>query len=271
MSTTSPAPRTVLVHYHLFKNAGTSIERLLRDAFGEAWASWDKSEPGARISGADMQEWIEHRPGIRAVSSHQLVPPVPRGNFRVVPIVFLRDPLLRVRSAWRFEWQKQLGLNEPKGSLVEYIEAKFVHRHSSVIANFQVSRLGNLDYHGGRPRLHRYNEMLLPAACRFIDSLPFVGLVDRFAESLELLQEACREPFPGFEVREYRENVLEVTEESIASRHERLRKDVGNELFDELCLRNRLDLQLYGYAEGRFGATLERLREGRPAELGRAA
>ena len=261
MNKKNPAPRSVLVHYHLFKNAGTSIERLLKDAFGKSWASWDRPEPGARISGADMQAWLESHPKIRAVSSHQLVPPQPRGDFRVVPIVFLREPLLRVRSAWLFEWQKQLGLDEPKGSLVEYIESKFVYRNSSVIANFQVSRLGNADYHETRPRQHRYNEALLPAACRFVDSLPFVGLVDRFAESLELLQEACREPFPKFKVREHRENVLESTEAPVEERLERLRKDIGNELFDELCLRNRLDLQLYAYAQGRFGAALERHRE----------
>jgi len=123
--------------------------------------------------------------------------------------VFLREPLLRIRSAWLFEWQKQLGLPEPKGTLVEYIESKLVHENSSVIANFQVSRLANTEYESTRPKVHRYNENLLPAACRFIDSLPFFGIVDRFSESLELMQEACRDPFPDFIVREHRENVLE--------------------------------------------------------------
>ena len=253
--------RSVLVHYHLFKNAGTSIERLLRDAFGDAWASWDRPEPGARISGAELQRWLEERPSIRAVSSHQIVPPLPRGNLRPLPIVFLREPLVRVRSAWLFEWQKQLGLDAPKGTLREYIESKLVHENTSVIANFQVSRLANTDYEETRPRLHRHNEALLPAACRFVDSLPFVGLVDRFADSLRLMQAACREPFPGFVVREHRENVLESSSDPLEARLERLRRDIGDELFDELCLRNRLDLQLYAYAAGRFGAMLERLDE----------
>ncbi len=260
--TNATSHRHVLVHYHLFKNAGTSIERLLRDSFGDAWSSWDREEPGARICGQDMQRWLEERPGIRAVSSHQVVPPVPRGNLSVTPIVFLREPLLRVKSAWLFEWQKQLGLETPKGSLVEYIESKFVHQNSSVIANFQASRLGNIHYDATRPRLHRYNEELLSAACEFVDSLPFVGLVERFSDSLELMQVACRPGFPDFIVKEHRENVLESSADSVEVRLEKLRVDIGNELFDELCVRNRLDLQLYAYARGRFGHQYESLRAG---------
>lgn len=252
--------RTVLVHYHLFKNGGTSIEKLLRDAFGKRWTSWDKDEPGARICGADLEAWLDRHPAIRAVSSHQLVPPMPQGKVRIVPVVFLREPLLRVRSAWRFEWQKQPGLDKPKGSLAVYIEEKLEAHNISVIANFQVSRLGNKHYDDTRPRLHRYNEELLSAACDFVDALPFVGLVERFPASLQLMQAACREPFPGFVVREHRENVLEASDESVEQRLERLRREIGNDLFDELTLRNRLDLQLYGYAKGRFGALHEHYR-----------
>ena len=248
--------RTVLVHYHLFKNAGTSIEKLLRDSFGDTWASWDKAESGAKISGADMQAWLEAHPQIRAVSSHQLVPPAPQGNFDVIPIVFLREPLSRVRSAWLFEWQKQLGLDEPKGTLTEYVEEKFKQQNSSVIANFQVSRLSNTQYDDVKQRLHRYHHDLLPAACSFVDSLPFIGLVDRFSDSLSLMQSVVAERFPELVVKEHRENVTESSVVSLEAKIERLRNDIGNTLFDELCVRNRLDLQLYSYAAGRFQAAI---------------
>lgn len=263
--------RHVMVHYHLFKNAGTSVERTLRESFGDAWASWDKKEPGARICGAELQQWLEERPAIRAVSSHQIVPPVPRGDFHVVPVVFVREPLLRVRSAWLFEWQKQLGLKEPKGSLVEYVETKLSHPNTSVIANFQVARLGNPHYDATRPRLHRYNEELLPAAYDFVDSLPFIGLVERFSDSLELMREACKSAFPDISIREHRENVLDTSTDSVSSKLERLRADIGNELFDELCVRNRLDLQLYAYARGRFAGQVDAMRARRESGVTRAA
>jgi hypothetical protein len=253
--------RAVLVHYHLFKNAGTSIERLLRDAFGDAWQSWDKTEPGARISGAEAQAWLESHPKVRAVSSHQIVPPQPVGDFDVIPIVFLREPLSRVRSAWLFEWQRQPGLSQPKGSLTDYIEEKFKQKHSSVIADFQVSRLGHTDYEDVRQRSHREHQELLPAACDFLASLPFIGLVDRFTESLELMQSAVSRNFPDMVVREHRENVLQPSRYSIEEKIEQLRHDIGNEMFDELCVRNSLDLQLYSYATERFETMMTAHRE----------
>ena len=253
--------RSVIVHYHLFKNAGTSIERLLKQSLGSAWASWDRPQSGAKISGSELQHWLEENAQIRAVSSHQLVPPVPKGNFQVTPIVFLREPLSRVRSAWLFEWQKQLGLEEPKGPLADYIEDKFKQKNASVIANFQVSRLSNQQYDNVKQRLHRYHHELLPAACRFLDSLPFVGIVENFSESLLLLRAATRESFPELIIKEHRENVTDPSSASAEQRIESIRREIGNDLFDELCVRNRMDLQLYSYASGRFQAQLEQVRE----------
>lgn len=244
--------RPVIVHYHLFKNAGTSVERLLKEAFGKGWQSHDRDEPGARISAAEMQAWLEAHPRIRAVSSHQLVPPLPEGDFRAVPIVFLRDPIVRVRSAYLFEWQKQLGLSEPKGSLAAYVDEKFEQRNTSVIANFQVARLSNTGYDEVNRKLHRYDENLLPKACRFVASLPSVGIVERYAESLELLQCMVAPHFPNLVMREFHENVTQGAGEQHEARLETLRREIGNDRYDELCARNRLDLQLYGYALGRF-------------------
>ncbi len=248
--------RSVLVHYHLFKNAGTSIERVLKQSFGQTWQSWDKPESGAKISGQELALWLDENPHIKAVSSHQLVPPLPAGEFHVTPIVFLREPLSRVRSAWLFEWQKQQGLDQPKGTLSAYIEEKFKQQNASVIANFQVSRLSNQNYDDVRQRLHRYNHDLLPAACRFIDSLPFIGIVERFSESLQHMDACTRQRFPELVVKEHRENVTDASSKSVEQRIEELRKEIGNELFDELCVRNRMDLQLYSYATGVFQSQL---------------
>lgn len=260
--------RSVLVHYHLFKNAGTSIERLLKQSLGSAWSSWDKPKPGAKISGSELQQWLESNRHIRAVSSHQLVPPIPTGDFHVTPIVFLREPLSRVRSAWLFEWQIQPGLSEPKGTLIEYIEEKFKQKNTSVIANFQVSRLSNSQYADVSQRPHRYSHDILPAACRFLDSLPFIGIVENFSASLELMGEATRQRFPELVIQEHRENVTDTGSTSVEQRIEAIRCEIGNDLFDELCVRNRLDLQLYSYAVGRFQAQLEQVQEppfGNPA------
>ena len=47
--------RTVILHYHLFKNAGTSVDRLLQRNFPDAWATREFS---GRNNTAQVIEWI---------------------------------------------------------------------------------------------------------------------------------------------------------------------------------------------------------------------
>lgn len=253
------ANRSILLHYHLFKNAGSSVDRLLRESFGEAWVNFDKELPGQKISAAEMQSFIESNPGIRAVSSHQIMPPVPVGNFNVTPLVFLRDPIDRVKSAYLFEWQKQLNLTEPKGSLQEYIQEKLLPGKGTVIANFQVSRLSNQRYDEIKPVPGVHDLDRLAAAQKFLRDLPFFGLVERFDESILLMSEVLAEKFPEVECKIYRENSSRSDDTSINGRYNQFRKEVGEELFHEVIYRNHLDLQLYSYALALFDIRSEQL------------
>ncbi len=268
------APRRVIVHYHLFKNGGSSIERMLREGFGDAWTSFDREASGARISADELVGFLRERPGLRAVSSHQLVTPVPAcDDIEIVPILFLRDPLARVRSAWLFEWQKQGGLDAPRGTLAEYVESKLDHSDVNVIANFQVSRLSNADPGCARQSFGRHDRDALGRACALLDGLPFFGLVERFADSLELMRPTMRDAFPDLELVEHRENVLQAG--GVPDPARRLREALDDALYDALLVRNVLDLELLAYARGLFQARLESLRadaaDGSSGEAPRAA
>ncbi len=261
--------RAIIVHYHLFKNGGSSIEKMLKACYGDQWETYDKDDPGARISALEMQTFIESRPALKAVSSHQLVPPNIEGDLCVMPVIFLRHPLVRVRSAYLFEWQKQLSLDAPKGSLTEYIREKFKNRSVNVISNFQVSRLCNQNYNDVRLNRNLNSEQMLRNSKLLIDSLPAFGLVEKFTDSLQLLRTATSHQFPELELTEYRENVLQFDNNSIDSRIAQLKEEIGIDLFDELTARNSLDLQLHSYAEGRFNRMLEEIDSNEPqAESG---
>jgi len=248
------ATRKLLLHYHLFKNAGSSVDRLLRESFADGWINFDKELPGQKISAAEMEQFILQNPHLRAVSSHQIVPPVPGGELQVTPIVFLRDPIDRVKSAYLFEWQKQLHLSEPKGSLSDYIHEKLLPGKGTVIANFQVSRLSNQRYDEIRPVPGTHDLDRLRAAMTFIRNLNFFGLVERFDESLEHMANFTRAAFPELKYSVYRENSSRDTETTINQRYTSFRQEIGEELFNRVIQRNHLDLQLYNYALGLFDA-----------------
>lgn len=253
------AKRSLLLHYHLFKNAGSSVDRLLRESYGDAWVNFDKEMPGHKISAAEMQAFIESKPTIRAVSSHQIVPPVPMGDFDITPLVFLRDPIDRVKSAYLFEWQKQPGLAEPKGSLEAYIREKLLPGKGTVIANFQVSRLSNQSYSETKPRPGIHDLDRLAAAQDFLRNAPFFGLVERFDESIALMTAATADKFPEMECKIYRENSSRTDKTDIKGRYNKFRQEIGEELFHEVIYRNHLDLQLYNYALGLFDIRCEQL------------
>src|SRR2546423_3291747 len=42
--------RPLLVHYHIFKNAGSSFEWTLKEAFGDAFHSYDSASPGGILA-----------------------------------------------------------------------------------------------------------------------------------------------------------------------------------------------------------------------------
>lgn len=239
--------RNIVVHYHIFKNAGTSVDHLLRKNFGEKWQTFDGDSPGHIITTEELEKTIASSPDKLAFSSHQIVPPLPEVDGEVYPIVFLRDPIDRIKSAYLFEWKKQLGLDEPRGSLQEYVENKFQHVRKSSVEEFQTIRLSNTVrdvFHGDQVS----DEEMLENACEFLSSLRFVGVVDEFDRSLQLLTNYLSEGFPAFEYAPVQANVLQDITIKQDEKRQRIRDELGDELFEMIVDRNQLDEKLYQHA-----------------------
>ena len=95
--------RDVIVHYHIFKNAGSSIDACLANSFGPRWHNYDIDEDWANITSDDLRQHLAEHPDLRAISSHQARSPDPSGgDLRAHPIVFVRHPIDRVGSMYSF-------------------------------------------------------------------------------------------------------------------------------------------------------------------------
>jgi hypothetical protein len=93
--------RTVICHYHIFKTAGTSFEALLKQNFGEDHISFDGPTSASSIDQASLTRIIRESPDARAFSSHQIALPAPdSSDLNILPAVFIRHPLLRIRSVF---------------------------------------------------------------------------------------------------------------------------------------------------------------------------
>src|SRR5690242_16822953 len=94
--------RNVIIHYHIFKNAGSSIDRILADSFGPRWTTLEGSTPTSLLTSHDVERYLEMNREIRALSSHLARPPLPR-NVNAFPIIFIRHPIDRAASVYIHE------------------------------------------------------------------------------------------------------------------------------------------------------------------------
>src|SRR5688572_13631090 len=103
--------RTVVVHYHTFKNAGTSLDRLLELNYGRRWGTLEGPVARRRLEPEALRAHLEAHPEIEALSSHTALmnPAVADADLQLFPLVLLRNPLDRIRSAYNFERKQQVG------------------------------------------------------------------------------------------------------------------------------------------------------------------
>jgi hypothetical protein len=225
--------RQVVIHYHFFKNAGTSIDQAFRQIFEERWIEVEVTQP------RDLSDFIEKHPGHVVFSSHSALFPVPQiAGTAIFPIVFIRHPLDRIQSIYKFERQQQP--ISTKGSrmakeldLRGYVAWRLEVDH--LIKNFHVTRFSS----GLRQRPS------LNAALAYVDTLPFVGVVEYFSHSLKRLESYLQLAFPGTQLVEKKANVTRKEGTTLDQRIAELKELLGQFLFDEVLRNNEDDLKLY--------------------------
>ncbi|MGN2252458.1 hypothetical protein ACFWZ4_03720 [Frateuria sp. GZRe12] len=248
--------RHIVVHYHLFKNAGTTLDAVLKQHFGEACGAIEGAHPWETLAPDDVAGYAVANPGVRAISSHQARLPLPEAQGVVFhPVVFLRHPIDRVGSVFEFE-RRQPPQSPSLGARIAreqdfaaYVRWRLTPGNGAVIRNFQTTHLS------ARERDMRTAQATpsdLAQARDRLAALPFFGLVERFERSLEKMRD-CLSPHVGD--LSTRHTVANSSEGRKATLDERLRdieRELGSGLYARLQEENALDLDLYRHASRLF-------------------
>jgi len=258
-----PASRPVILHYHLFKCAGTSIEQVLKSQFGRRFATWDKSDPAAKISAIEMAAYIHEHPELVAISSHQAIPPLPIvAGARVHPVVFLRHPLDRMLSTYRFSRQRASAIPTDRlasnNSLKDYVRTLLEQGNANHASNFYVYSLTDQRDPATNKLLPVGPKRHLGQAKAFLRSLPVVGIVERFVESTAAFQSIISAELPDFRFPVVEANVTSPRQTTLETRLEYIRNELGDDLWQRLLERNAPDFELYRIAEQRLESALAR-------------
>ncbi|MEO0659453.1 MAG: hypothetical protein AAFY74_18575 [Pseudomonadota bacterium] len=206
--------RTVVLHYHLFKNAGTSLDQMLRAHLGDAWITEEFSMAGDNNT-AQVADWIADNPEALAFSSHTMVGPLPEvDGVEIIPVILLRNPLARIASAYRFErkqeadtWGAELAKEH---DLEGYVRARLARPNDRQCRNFQVARLATLRPGPGR-ELFRAN-----AGLNMLQGHGVVGRVEHFDAFRSALLTRLAPAFPDFDPPAARANTTRADSQQIS-------------------------------------------------------
>lgn len=196
-----PAERTIILHYHLFKNAGTSVDAILKRNFGDKWVTREFPAMGGNNTEL-VEEWIRETPDAIAYSSHTMMGPIPvLEGVRVISFMLLRDPIERIKSAYRFErtqvadtWGAQLAKEH---DFEGYVRARLARAGDRQCRNFQTYRLASM-MPGEGTELERAKGAL--------GALTVVGRVEVFDEAMARLAVELVDVHPGFRYQSLKAN-----------------------------------------------------------------
>lgn len=247
--------RHILIHFHIFKNAGTSIDRSLQECFGNGWLPLDPEKNEEVFTLDDISEQIESRPNVAAISSHQVrFSPQKSLNFKFYPIVMLRHPILRVKSIYDFERttvrraQSKAIHTEAANQMTfqEWIEWSLkLPTTAAPLANYQ-TRMCSFTANGAKKgdwsaqvTMNNYEEALSNL------ENAYVGTLGAFSQSLRTIEARLKYRFPTLVMTPYVTNTSmernKVTDRSIDS----IRSEMRPAVYSSLCEANCYDLLLY--------------------------
>ncbi len=250
--------RPVLVHAHMFKNAGTTFDWSLRRSFGDHFV--DHREDDDMKRGAEyFGPWLQQHTHCQAISSHWITQPLPGLDAVDIALCLLfRDPVERMRSVYQFERQQQ-GVDTPgsirakKMSFYEYMSWQMEPMPGPVVKNYH-TRYCSGDYLGeDLPAMYE-------RALALLDSTPTLGLVHRYDESMVLFEHQLERQFPGIDLSYLKQNVLSAVEDSHRQRRDAVLEELGD-IADTVLAANEYDMRLFTAAEQKFETLLAKVHD----------
>jgi hypothetical protein len=168
----------------------------------------------------------------------------------ILPIVFIRDPLLRAKSVYEFTRNDP---NQPfrestTSSFSDYLKwALSGAQGGVVIRDYQVIHLSAASFHAAGILDAVATESNLNEAIQFIESWRVIGIVEKYAQSIKLIETVYRNYVPDLELTYEHENVTSTSQDVQA-----IKNEIGDALFQEFYRQNKFDYQLHEYACARL-------------------
>ena len=245
--------RHVLLHHHIFKNAGTTLDFALERALGEEFSTIHAEIETGVVNKNKLLDFLNRNPKIKAVSSHHFHAQeydlyLREHHYRIFNLALVRRSIIRLLSIYK-QYRRSVGAAPlylaAERSLSDFMNL-LIARYPHFVDNPQVNIFANYGFYC---RAVSYDD-LMKAQARF-SSFALCAPVERLEEAMV---------------------VLEYTLTPICEPHQPnlayLPQNVSQQLPDEENLRNLIGTENFDWLQ-RVNAHDEALREAADKELNR--
>ena len=236
--------KDIILHFHIFKNAGSTIEWILKKNYPKKTASIDGNKPGDTLSMDYVVKYLRKNPKIETLSSHQIRFPIPKyTEFNFIPILVIRHPIDRAFSIYHFkkkETDDSIGSVKARSlSLIEFLRWNLELKGYMTMKNFQVLFLSN------KNTSEDVDEGDLELAVKRMKSCQIVGTVDQMDESLVMAEDFLQKSKKKIDLAYIPQNISQVKQKSISEKLSDAEQKIGKKLMNQLQEHNKFDLILY--------------------------
>ena len=247
--------RFVIVHYHIFKNGGSTVASILEREFQHGFATVHGPDDVSVLDDTVLAKFVADHASVQAVSSHHIRYPKPvLPNTVIFDWCFLRHPLDRLQSL--YSYFQRIDSADPLCRLARQEPAriffkKLVESAPHLVSNVQVTFLAN----GGaftRPA----DTPDVEIAADIFAKMAIPGLVEKFDESLVAAEYFLKPAFPRLKLDYSPKNVSRPLGPSSVDRQEWLKHSWGSDLYATLVQLNQCDLDLCRRAEAEVARRL---------------
>ncbi|PIE56911.1 MAG: hypothetical protein CSA34_01020 [Desulfobulbus propionicus] len=250
--------KKIFIHHHIFKNAGTSIDKSFKEIFGDHMYFYDMNIPGGVVSNHMLIDFIYKKiNGFPAcISSHQTCLSVKgANNFKFIEFVMLRNPLRRFLSMYNYYKRIQLSGDKLENLAKEKTFREFVEyisNNSKVISsNFQTNFCSKTD----SIRRKIVKDDLERAKDNLSHNVKNIGVVERFNDSVKIFNQVLRENEINGEMIIYKEN----SSRDILDPIKYIKDSLGTSLYHKVKAQNVFDFELYNFANKLLDIRVENL------------
>jgi Sulfotransferase family len=238
--------RRVILHYHIFKNAGTTVDSILHQNFRVRFATFDSDDHNSFIPNHALLNFLEAHPELAAVASHHLRLPKPVDKrFIFYDIVFLRHPIARLWSTYGFYRRMDRG-KDPLAAVAQTRDVReffqlLIKDYPEHTCNSQVNLIANAG-----DRIPARSD--LPRAAEIVKQASVLGVAELFDESAVCAECSLRPAFKQLDFSYVAQNVTAGRPKSLDEQLVNFQQNCGKDMLDELQQRNQLDLSLVSIA-----------------------